>query len=111
MQQARMIGNYVEHMAETNAVSNEDLCKLIGCGEYQLNSFFKGRSILSFSQLSKIASKLGVTVSQILKGDEDNYNKTVVHCMNEFDNVENREKILDIIDDYMDIYEVYKTVK
>lgn len=108
MQQARMIGNYVKHIAIAKSISNERLCKLIGCEEHQLQSFFKGRSILSFSQISAIASEFGITVSQILAGDTDSYNKTVVHCMNGFDHDTNREKILDIIDNYMDIYDAYK---
>lgn len=61
-----------------------------------------------FPQMSLIASELGTTVSQILAGDESLYNKTVVHCMNEFDNDKNREKILDIMDNYMDIFDAYK---
>lgn len=108
MQQARMAGNFVEYMAKSKSISNERLCKIIGCEEHQLQSFFKGRSILSFPQMSLIASELGTTVSQILAGDESLYNKTVVHCMNDFDNDKNREKILDIMDNYMDIFDAYK---
>lgn len=48
MQQARMAGNFVEYMAKSKSISNERLCKIIGCEEHQLQSFFKGRSILSF---------------------------------------------------------------
>ena len=31
------------------------------------------------------------------------YEREVVHCMNSFSNSANREKVLDIIDNYMDI--------
>lgn len=111
MQQARMIGNFVEHIAATKSISDERLCSIIGCEARQLRSFYNGRSILSYPQISAVASELGVTVSQILSGDKNYYNKTVVHCMNEFDNENNREKILDIIDDYMDIYDAYTAVE
>ena len=50
-----------------------------------------------------IPKKLGVSVATLLKGNEDVYKRTVVHCMNSFDDDSNREKILDIIDDYMDV--------
>lgn len=105
MRQARMIGNYVERVAESKALTKSHLSEIIGCEEHQVQSFFKGRSILTFSQISKVAEELGVTVSQILSGDEKHYNETIVHCMNGFDNKQNREKILDIIDEYMDIYD------
>ena len=65
--------------------------------------FLKGRAYISFEQLSLLATKLKVEVSSLLSGDEDGYNKAVVHCMNNFDNPNNRETILDIIDEYMDI--------
>ncbi len=105
MRQARMIGNYVEQVAESKAVTKAHLSEVIGCKEHQVQSFFKGRSILTFPQISAVAEELGLTVSQILSGDEKHYNETVVHCMNGFDNEQNREKILDIIDEYMDIFD------
>lgn len=103
MKQARMIGNFVEQMVKAKAISDESLCELIGISEVQLHRFLKGQVILPFAQITKLALVLGVSVSQILNGDEDTYNRTVVHSEGSFSKNENREKILDIIDDYMDL--------
>lgn len=39
----------------------------------------------------------------LLKGDKEEYDLTVVHCMNDFKDSNQREKILNIIDGYIDI--------
>ena len=103
MQRARMLGNYVQNLAEKKGLTNAELREALDCQENQLQSFLKGRSFLPFTQISSLADLLGVTVSDLLEGDPQNYNETVVHCMNQFQNASNREKILDIIDEYMDI--------
>ena len=103
MQQARMLGYRVKTIAESCNISPLELSKVIGCSESQLNIFFNGRAFLSFDQLTLLANKLKVEVSTLLTGDDLGYNKAIVHCMNDFDDPNNREAILDIIDEYMDI--------
>ena len=57
----------------------------------------------SYAKIKILAEALGTTVGELLKGDQKVYNSTVVHCMHEFEDDENREFILDIIDGYIDI--------
>lgn len=103
MQQARMLGYRVQKIANSCNVSPLELSKVIKCSEIQMKSFFKGRTFISFEQLSLIAQKLNVDISALLTGDDEGYNSSVVHCMNDFDDPNNRETILDIIDEYMDV--------
>lgn len=103
MQKARMLGNCVEYLAKEKGIPNEVLCEVLQCNQTILLSFLKGRRIASFVQLSALAKTLGVSVAQLLKGDEKHYEESVVHCMNQFSDFKNREEILDLIDDYMDI--------
>lgn len=105
MQQARMIGNYIEYLAEKQGLSMSDIGNTIGCKESQVTALYKGRALATFQQITDLANQLKVSVSELLNGDSTHYNETVVHCMNQFQNDENREKILDIIDDYMDIFD------
>ena len=106
MQQSRMMGYRVRKYAENNHVSIIDLSKAIGCSEFKFKSFLNGRTFLSFKSLSIIAEKLNVDIATILNGTPMGYDEEVVHCMNKFNNPENREKILDIIDEYVDILEL-----
>lgn len=108
MQKARMLGNYIQQLADEQEIAIPELGALLGCTEYQVEALMKGRYFVSFPQLSKLANKFGVTVNDLLAGNSEHYNKTVVHCMNQFRNTENREFILDIIDDYLDIAEAVK---
>ena len=103
MQEARMLGNYVEHLANRNGLSTSDLANILGGDEGRVLSFIKGRAYASYAQISSLAATLGTTVEDLLNGDPDTYNATVVHCMNDFQNTANREVILDLIDDYVDI--------
>lgn len=109
MHEARMLGNYVEHLAETKGLSISDLSKIIGCTENQTYAFVKGRAYASFAQMSSLASALGTTVEGLLSGDATRYNATVVHCMNDFQNINKREEILDLIDNYIDIVDAVAT--
>ena len=103
MQQARMLGYRVEKIADSCNVSPLELSQVIGCDENQIKSLFKGRSFVSFEQLVLLSKTLNVNVSDFLSGYDADYNKSAVHCMNDFDDPNNREKILDIIDEYMDV--------
>lgn len=55
MQNARMLGNYVEYLAEQKGLSVSDLSKALGCDQTKVTSFLKGRSYASFSQISSLA--------------------------------------------------------
>ena len=103
MQEARMLGNYVGHLAKKKGLSISDLSQILNCSEHQVCSFIKGHALVSFEQLEKLAQALGETLDNIIVGDADLYKKTVVHCMHSFSKDENREKILDLFDCYVDI--------
>ena len=103
MQKARMLGNYVDYLAKCKGLSISDLSRILGCSENQAYALTKGRAYASFAQISNLAKELGTTVQALLSGNEKIYNETVVHCMNDFQDSSNRELILDLIDDYVDI--------
>ena len=103
MKEARMLGNKIQHLAQNKGLSVSDLSSMLGCDEHQVLSLYKGRAYASYAKIKILAYELGSTVEELLKGDPDVYKATVVHCMHEFENEDNREKILDIIDGYIDI--------
>ena len=111
MKQMRMLGNYVEHLAKINNVTAAYLGAVLNCPELHIQRFFKGRAFLTFPQLGAIADMFNVPVSYLLAGDYDSYKANVVDCNQEFDNEDNREMILDIIDDYLDVYEALHNEK
>lgn len=96
MKHMRMIGNYIENLCKQNNVSARELANLLKCPENKIYSLFKGLAYLSIPQIQKIADLCNVTVDDILKGDEELYRQT-------FTKEKHSEKILDIIEDYIDI--------
>lgn len=108
MQKARVLGNYIQKLAEENRMSVADLSGLLGCGELQTMLLLRGRSFATFEQISKLADRFKVSVQELLDGDTAYYDRTVAHCMNQFQKTENREQILDIIDEYLDIVDAVK---
>ena len=109
MKEARMLGNYVEHLAASKQLSTSALGSILGCSEDRVQALIKGRAYASFAQISSLASALEVSVEELLRGDEQVYQATVVHCMNDFQDAENRETILDLIDHYVDVIDAVKT--
>ncbi len=103
MQKARIIGNYIEQLATEQGISNAELSEILGCKERQVKALMKGRMLASFEQLSVLAQKFGVSVSDLMRGDIEQYNQSVVHCVNQFSDINNREIILDLIDEYLDV--------
>lgn len=103
MKQTRMVGNYIEKLAKEKDVSVNDLSLFLGCDEHDILSLFKGRKLLTFNQFKDLSRLFGVSEEEILNGDVEHYNKTFVNCVNEFDDMNNREKILDILYDYIDL--------
>lgn len=111
MRSARMLGNYVEHLMTTQNLTRSKLGEILGCDLRQVDSFLKGRAYASFEQIQALARALGTSVSELLAGDAERYNASVVHCMNDFQDPENRERVLDLIDDYVDVLDAVKTGK
>lgn len=105
MRGARMTGNFIMSLAENNNVSSEELSERLSCSVQQVEDLYAGRYILPFWKMESLSELFGVSVSQLLDGDPDGYNANAVHCMKDFSDSDNREKILDIIDDYLDIRE------
>ncbi len=104
MKRARMLGNYVQHLMTQKNLSNSDLMKPLDCStEHEVQAFLKGQILVSYQQISDLSDFLSVSVQDLFAGDKETYNRTVVHCMQDFNDPEKREEILDIIDDYVDI--------
>lgn len=111
MKSMRMIGSYVEELAKRNNITAAYLGSVLNCPELFIKRFFKGRAFLTFPRLGVVADMFNVPLSNLIEGDEESYRKNVVNCNQEFDNDDNREIILDIIDDYIDLYEVVEVAK
>ena len=108
MQDMRVLGLTIQKLAAEHHVSVPELGALIRCDADQVKRLFKGRLFLAFDQLLALADRFQVSVDTLLDGDREYYNKNVVHCMGEFAEEQNREEILNMIDDYLDLLQAVK---
>lgn len=111
MRNARVMGNYIQYLAENQSISKKAMAEILECSEDNVLELYKGFVYPSFTQITKLADVLSVSVESIVNGDDSVYKNTVVHCMNDFSNEENREKILDIIENYFDIRKSVSDIK
>lgn len=103
MKSMRLLGNMIEMQAEKNKYSVDQIGKVLDCSSDQVYSMYDGRIFPSFSQLEKLSSLFDISIENLIAGDEQYYGESVVHCMGEFEEEKNREEILDIIDDYLNL--------
>lgn len=108
MYSARLLGNYIYKLFQELNISKKELAKILNCKEYEVEQIFKGRKYLSYLQIEKLSKIFNKTVQELILGDPSYYNLTIVHYVNNFSNFKNREFILDIIDDYVDIKDSLK---
>jgi len=107
MKSIRVIGFEIEKRVKKTKISNKVLSEIINCDIRDIELFYKGRKMMSYNQLEKIADCLNVGVDDILKPNDYDYNKQYVDCMTGFKNIENREAVLDDIYDYLDLMDEY----
>lgn len=98
MKDLRLLGSMIKKLSKEQNIELEDV---LGWNRDQVAAVFDGRLFPSFSELETLSSAFKVSIDDLLRGDEAYYNQEFVHCMGSFENPENRELILDIIDDYI----------
>ena len=103
MKKMRVLGKTIEKYAKEQQVSLEVLGNAIGGDINQVRLMMAGRLMVPYSVIERIASVLRVDVLDLVHGDEVYYKDTVVSCMEDFSKDDNREMILDIVYDCLDV--------
>jgi len=104
MHAMRKFGNMIQMRMEERHYTNEELAHALQLEEHEVRMLYKGRLYLSLDQLNDLSAFLKDDIDTLMAGNDEYYDKKMVHCMTSFTNVDNREKILDFIDSYLDIY-------
>ncbi len=104
MSYAREVGFAVKQLANTEE-KKQQLREALGYSAQELEKLFAGRLYITGFDLDTISKVCGVSPESIVEPDPEAYHAGVVHCMTQFKNPENREKVLDLIDAYIDAQE------
>ena len=103
MKDRRLIGKTIEKAAVKKGVSPRDIAEATGTTEREIEQVIAGRLMYTFPKMEQIADYLDVSVDTLVKGDEQYYAENAVSCMKRFQHDKNREMILDLIYDYLDV--------
>lgn len=100
---SRIVGKNIELAVKKKYDNVEDFRKDIDFTQRDLDRLFTGRVLVHFKKFKQIAELVEVPVIELLDTNKD---YTFVHAYGEFSNRENEHKILDLIDDYIDLVEI-----
>ena len=101
MERARLFGNMISKLSNERSISYDLLCQKLKCTEERLYALLNGCAMPTFVELQKLSEVFEHTPEELLIGNRDHYEATVVNCMNEFKDSKAREEILDIIEGYV----------
>ena len=105
MNKFRSIGYYIDTMLNDDVNKRNEFCRTLNFSKTDLNKLCEGRLGLTPVQLGKTSLFFGKPVSDILNYNNTDLYAKRVHCRTDFSKQENCEKILDIIDSYIDVKE------
>lgn len=88
-----------------NEKNRNELLNRLEFSEIDLKKLEQGRLSLSPRQLDVVSEVLDVSKEELLKYKDTTCYHNSIHCMSHFTNQENCDKILDIIDSYIDLRE------
>jgi len=106
MREMRKIGYTCKKLGEVYGYTDDHIAWIFGCSTNNVRRFYSGQMIPSFEQITMLAKLYHTTVTDLLYGDSIGYERDYVHAFGKFANIEHREEILDIIDDYITLLEV-----
>lgn len=106
MEQSRYVGHNITLLMEEKKVDIEKLASEIGYSVNDFKRLLDARLVMMPETVKKIASILNVNIMDILTERENSEYQVFVDCMTEFQHPENKDKILDIIDQYCNLQEL-----
>lgn len=105
MNEPRLIGQNIELVMQKCAISDGQLASMLGYSDMDVHRIKEGVLLLSGRELEEIAKALNVKLESLLERREESEYRELLHCMGSYHNVENKDKILDYIDTYIEIEE------
>lgn len=106
MNRARRMGYNIRLLMQEKNMNVTALAAKVGTSDRTINRILDARMITPPNILEGILEALEASQSQILEERNIQVYNQFVECMTEFDNPDNRENILEIIDAYCDLREI-----
>ncbi len=101
----RKIGYNISLLLRDQGKATKDLCDHLNFAQSDINKLLNGRLGFNPQLLNKLSEFFSVPVTEILRVRSNDEYAQFVQCMSEFSDKENCDRILDIIDTYIDLCE------
>ena len=103
----RRIGNNIYTSMKDNKISSEILAERMEYSIKDVWSIIEGKVMLPPSELEKIAGVLNTTKERLIDDQSDRLVPNL-EFMHDFSNPDNLDKVIDLMDEYVEIYETVK---
>ncbi len=100
----RRLGVNIFTLMQKAHISREDLAKQLGYTYRDVCRLTEGRLLLPPKELSKIAEKLDTTKEHLIHYESDSL-VSELQYMKEFENRDNLDRVLDLLDEYVELRE------
>ncbi len=101
----RKLGVNIFTLMQNSGISREELAEKMNYTYRDMCRILEGKLMLTPKEIEKIASFFGKTKNELLNCEADMIVPELQY-MKEFDNTEHLDKILDLLDDYVELKEV-----
>lgn len=98
----RKLGQNIEKASQSIYSNIEDFANAINISVKDMYRVFEGRLLLPPSKLIEVSRVINKPLGELLETNEE---YKFIECMGNFKEQKNEEKILDIIDNYIDLVE------
>ena len=106
----RVIGNNIKSSLAEQNNEPQDMATALGISLGTAHKILDGRRLLNESELKKIADFVECNIEDLMTEKNDKSKVMGIQCMGEFENPNNLNKFLDLIDSYMDCKEMNERI-
>lgn len=101
----RKLGVNIFTLMQNSGISREELAEKLNYTYRDMCRILEGKLMLPPVEIEKIAELFGKTKKELLSYEADKFVPELQY-MKEFSNTDNLDKILDLLDDYVELKEV-----
>ena len=100
----RILGDNIGELMRKEGIKPITIANKLNCSERDVWRIIEGKLLVIPEMLDKIAEILGTTPNNLLQLDSE-LSIPNLECMEEFSNPDNLDRILDLIDEYVELVE------
>ena len=105
MAYSRIVGQNIQLVLQQKGVRLEQLAQQLGYSLIDLHRVLDGVLMIDGDEIREFANILKVELSELLDQRDETEYRGLLHCMGEYHDAKNKDKILDYMDMYIGIEE------